>query len=221
MDEPGSMLDIVRESEGRELPDELAWSNGTKSYSQVEACVKDLLNLFGTHAGADMQYEGVQDTPRRVASMWVDELLAGYRMDARQFMTTFDAEGYDEMVIVTDIPFYSVCEHHMVPFHGAAHIGYIPDETIVGLSKLPRIVDMYSRRLQNQERITKQVVECIEELLNPKGVMCVMNAVHMCMCMRGARAAGSQTTTSKVTGIFKENDKGAKAEFLRLLEVRR
>jgi GTP cyclohydrolase IA len=115
-----------------------------------------------------------------------------------------------------------VCEHHMVPFHGLAHVGYLPDEgRIVGLSKLPRLVDMYSRRLQNQERITKQVAETLEQYLRPKGVMVVMRAEHMCMSMRGVAKAGAATTTSCVRGVFKDNDKGAKTEFLKLLEVRK
>jgi len=118
---------------------------------------------------------------------------------------------------VKDIPFYSVCEHHMIPFHGKAHIGYLPHDTIVGLSKLPRLIEMYTRRMQNQERITKQVAEELQTRLQPRGVMVVMEAEHLCMSMRGIQKAGAQTVTSYLTGVFKENDKGIKTEFLRLI----
>lgn len=137
-------------------------------------------------------------------------------MQPSQFLTYFDSEDYDEMIIVKDIEFYSFCEHHMLPFWGRAHIGYIPSKKILGLSKLPRLVEMYARRLQNQERLTKQIAETLMEELDPKGVGIVLEAKHFCMMARGVEKQQSSAITSTMLGIFRKNEK-TRAEFLRLI----
>ena len=148
----------------------------------------------------DPEREGLQDTPKRYAKFFKEFL------DAKPFnFTTFDSEGYDEMIIQTGIPFYSLCEHHMVPFFGRATIAYIPDKKIVGLSKLSRVLSHFSQNLQNQERITKQVAEFMEANLTPKGVGVSLTARHLCMEMRGVEKVGSETTTNFVTGEFRNN----------------
>ncbi len=161
---------------------------------------------------------GTDDTPSRVAKMWVDELCAGYAIDpAKLLERKFDREGYDGMVVVKDIPVTSVCEHHMVPFTGFAHVGYIPSDQVVGLSKLARVVDAYARRLQIQERLTEQVVSTIEEALKPLGVIVVIEAEHFCMTIRGVQKPGTRTCTSAVRGVFNSNLEGEKEEFFRLI----
>lgn len=158
-------------------------------------------------------HDGLADTPARAARAW-GELTAGY--DAQPDLTTFDAAGYDEIVVVRAIPFYSLCEHHLLPFHGVAHIAYLPGERILGLSKFSRLVDLYARRLQVQERLTMQIAAHLVDALRPRGVLVVLDAEHLCMTMRGVRAAGSRTTTSVVRGRFRESD-AARAEALDLL----
>ncbi|MCL1797624.1 MAG: GTP cyclohydrolase I FolE [Eggerthellaceae bacterium] len=156
--------------------------------------------------GEDPQREGLLKTPHRVAKMY-EEIFAGMNEDPRQhFETTFD-EHHEEMIIVRDMAFYSLCEHHLVPFFGKAHIAYIPrvDGRICGLSKLARLVDVYSRRPQVQERLTSQIADMLVEQLEPQGVIVVMEAEHMCMSMRGVKKPGSKTTTSAVRGLFERN----------------
>lgn len=161
---------------------------------------------------------GTDDTPARVGRMWVDELCAGYEVNPHQLMERqFDPDGYQGMVIVRDIPLTSVCEHHLVPFTGYAHVGYIPGESVVGLSKIARVVDAYARRLQIQERLTEQVVSVIDESLDPLGVAVVIEAEHLCMTIRGVQKPGTTTTTSAVRGVFNTNAEGEKEEFLRLI----
>lgn len=160
---------------------------------------------------------GTDDTPDRVARMYVNELCSGYEVDVPSIMRTFDNEGYDGMVTVRDIPLTSLCEHHLVPFVGYAHIGYFPNGRVVGLSKVARVVNAYSRRLQIQERLTRQICDAIEENLKPRGVMVVLEAEHLCMTIRGVQAPGTKTVTSAVTGHFKTNEDGEKDEFLRLI----
>jgi len=167
--------------------------------------------------GEDPKRPGLADTPNRVAQMY-KEICEGLHTDPREFLKVVPNETHDEMVIVKDIPLYSVCEHHMVPFHGKAHIAYIPEGgRILGLSKLARIVDMYARRLQIQERLTTQIAELLDEGLKPKGVMVVIEAEHLCMSMRGIKKPGAVTVTSAVRGGFRR-DPRTRAEAIALIE---
>lgn len=159
--------------------------------------------------------EGTEDTPGRAARAWA-EMTAGYFVDIEELLTTFDADGYDEMVIVKSCPVWSLCEHHLLPFHGIAHVGYIPGDAIIGLSKIPRIVDAFARRLQVQERLTAQIADTLEEHLKPKGVIVVVEATHLCMAMRGVGVHGSTTITSAVRGVLKDKPE-ARAEALNLI----
>jgi len=155
--------------------------------------------------GEDPDRPGLQRTPDRVARAY-DELLSGYRTDPVALVNdAIFEEHYDEMVLVRDIEFYSLCEHHMLPFIGRAHVAYIPNGRVIGLSKIPRIVDMFARRLQVQERLTRQVAEFLQTLLHPQGVAVVMEGVHMCSMMRGVRKHDSRMTTSTMLGSFREN----------------
>ncbi len=167
--------------------------------------------------GEDPEREGLQDTPRRVAKAWLTELATGYSDDPDNFMTEFENEGYDQMILVRDISFSSFCEHHMLPFIGKAHVAYIPKDHIVGLSKIPRLVNHFARRLQVQERLTAQVADALVEYLDPLGVMVVIEAEHSCMAIRGIQAHGATTTTSAVRGVFLDDKKQSKEEFLRLV----
>ena len=166
-----------------------------------------------TRIGEDPQREGLLKTPERVEKAW-RFLTSGYRQTLQEVAgdAVFAAEG-SEMVVVKDIEFYSMCEHHMLPFYGRAHIGYIPSTQILGLSKFARITDLYARRLQVQERLTTQIAEAVQELLNPVGVAVVLEGVHLCMAMRGVEKQNSSTTTSAMRGLFKE-DSRTRAEFM-------
>ena len=165
----------------------------------IQESIQRMLEAFGE----DPQREGLQRTPDRVARMY-EELLAGYRVDPVALVNDalFEVE-YDEMVIVRDIEFYSLCEHHMLPFIGRAHVAYIPRGRVIGLSKIPRVVDMFARRLQVQERMTRQVADFINELLHPQGVAVVMEALHLCSMMRGVRKHDARMTTSAMLGVFR------------------
>lgn len=167
--------------------------------------------------GEDPDREGLRQTPYRIAKAWLTELFAGYHEDPGEYMTDFDSEGYDELVIVKDIGFVSFCEHHALPFIGKTHVGYVPDGRIVGLSKIPRLVQTYAKRLQVQERMTAQIANTIEEYLKPRGVIVVIEAAHSCMIARGIKAVGSLTMTSAVRGVFADPARGARQEFLDLL----
>jgi GTP cyclohydrolase I len=165
----------------------------------IEAAVRDLLNAFGE----DPEREGLFRTPSRVAQMY-SELLAGYRTDPISMVNDAIFEiTYDEMVLVRDIEFYSLCEHHMLPFIGRAHVAYIPKGKVIGLSKIPRIVDLYARRLQLQERMTRQVADFLNELLNPRGVAVVLEGIHLCAMMRGVKKHDARMTTSAMLGLFR------------------
>ncbi len=165
--------------------------------------------------GEDTEREGLEKTPMRAAKA-MKFLTKGYEEDPKQILqSAMFSEDYNEMVIVKDIELYSLCEHHMLPFFGKAHIAYIPNGKIVGLSKIPRVVDVFSRRLQVQERLTEQVLDCINETLEPVGVGVVIEASHMCMMMRGVQKQNSTTTTSGFRGSFKETD--TRNEFLKLI----
>lgn len=165
--------------------------------------------------GEDPQRSGLIATPQRVARA-ILELTQGYRNDIESEISLFDAEGANQMVCQWNIPLYSLCEHHMLPFTGFAHIGYLPREYVVGLSKLKRVVDHFARRLQIQERLTKEVAEYLDGQVKPRGVMVVIEAEHMCMTMRGVQAPGTLTTTSALKGDYL-NDPGTKEEFFALL----
>ena len=181
---------------------------------RVKAAVAELLIAIGE----DPERDGLVATPDRVAAMY-EELFSGLHDDpARHLEVTFSAE-HDEMVMVRDIPFASLCEHHLVPFLGRAHVAYIPNEDgrITGLSKLARLVDGYARRLQVQERMTTEIADAIDEALTPRGVLVVIEAEHLCMSMRGIRKPGSSTVTSAVRGLFR-TDPSARAEAMRFID---
>jgi GTP cyclohydrolase I len=167
----------------------------------VEAAVTALL----TSVGEDVEREGLIDTPRRVARAY-EELLAGYRTDPMTLLNNalFDVE-YNDMVVVANIEFASLCEHHLLPFLGHAHVAYIPQNKVVGLSKIPRIVDLFARRLQLQERLTHQIADFINEVLQPQGVAVVMEGQHLCSLMRGVKKHDSNMTTSTMLGVFHHN----------------
>jgi GTP cyclohydrolase IA len=175
--------------------------------------IEDATRQILVAVGEDPEREGLLNTPRRVAKAY-DELLSGYRTDPAELINNaiFDVE-YDDMVIVRDIEYSSLCEHHMLPFIGRAHVAYIPNKKVIGLSKLPRIVDMFARRLQVQERMTRQVADFINEVLEPKGVAVVMDGTHMCSMMRGVKKCHSGMTTSAMLGVFREDDR-TRAEFM-------
>ena len=164
--------------------------------------------------GEDPERGGVQDTPDRVARMY-KEVFAGNGNDPVELVTVVKGADHDEMIMVKDIPLYSMCEHHLVPFTGKAHVAYIPNGKIVGLSKIPRIVDVYARRLQVQERLTEQIAEGLCRVINPSGVGVVIEAYHLCMMMRGVEKQNSKTITSALRGAFREDPK-TRDEFLRL-----
>jgi GTP cyclohydrolase IA len=165
----------------------------------IESAVLNMLHAFGE----DPEREGLKNTPNRVARMF-PELLSGYNADPMKLVNgaLFNVD-YDDMVIVRDIEFYSLCEHHMLPFIGRAHVAYIPRGQVLGLSKIPRVVDMYSRRLQVQERMTRQIADFIHDLLNPQGVAVVVEALHLCSMMRGVRKHDARMTTSTMLGSFR------------------
>lgn len=172
------------------------------SREEAEAAVRTLIRW----AGDDPTREGLLDTPKRVVKAY-RELFEGYDQDSSEILDKVfeDVAGYDDMVLVREIPFASHCEHHMVPFVGHAHIAYYPSDGVVGLSKLARLVDVYARRLQTQETMTAEIVEAMVNSLNPRGVAVMIEAEHMCMSMRGVRKHGSTTLTTRFTGVFKDD----------------
>jgi len=188
----------------------------TVDADRVARAVAELLAAIGEDPGRD----GLTDTPRRVASMY-EELFAGLSDDPSRHLTVTFAADHDEMVMVRDIPFASLCEHHLVPFIGRAHLAYIPaeDGRITGLSKLARLVDGYARRLQVQERMTTQIADAVETVLGPRGVLVVVEAEHLCMSMRGVKKPGTVTVTSSVRGLFR-SDAATRAEAMQFLHRR-
>ena len=196
-----------------EAADRPAPSSAGRGTARVEAAVREILSEIGE----DPDRQGLLGTPGRVHRMYA-ELTAGYHVDPDRLVNgaIFDV-NYSEMVVVRDIPFYSLCEHHLLPFFGTAAVAYIPDRRVIGLSKIPRIVEMYARRLQVQERMTQQIADFLMERLQPKGVGVVIEATHLCAVMRGVQKPGTIMTTSAVLGIFRANDK-TRAEFLAHLE---
>jgi GTP cyclohydrolase I len=178
----------------------------------IEKAVREIL----LEVGEDPDRQGLRDTPKRISSMY-KELTSGYSVSPRELVNgaIFD-EKYDEMVIVRDIKFYSLCEHHLLPFFGKCHVAYVPNGRIIGLSKIPRIVEVFSRRLQVQERMTVQIADFLADILNPEGIAVVVEAYHLCMAMRGVKKAEANMLTSSMRGVFKEDDR-TRSEFLRLI----
>ena len=180
---------------------------------RIAAAVREILFAIGE----DPDRDGLLDTPNRVARMYA-EICAGLHQEPSEHLATMFEADHDEMVMVRDIPMYSLCEHHLIPFIGKAHVAYIPNRSgnVIGLSKVARLVDGFAKRPQVQERLTRQVADALEEHLQPRGVLVVMEAEHLCMSMRGVRKAGSSTVTSSVTGIFRANV-ATRAEAMRFL----
>ena len=185
-----------------------------KEKKRLEEITEELLGLIGE----DSTRQGLIKTPERVAESW-KFLSQGYHQNLNEIINEaiFDESARD-MIIVKDIEFYSLCEHHLIPFYGKAHVGYIPNGKIIGLSKIPRIIDFYSRRLQVQERLTNQIATCIQDLLNPKGVAVIMEGRHFCMLMRGVQKQNSIASTSSMLGAFKDKST-TRNEFLKLVEI--
>jgi GTP cyclohydrolase IA len=183
--------------------------------ARIAAAVREILEAVGE----DPDRDGLLDTPARVARMYAEIFAGLHDTPDRHLKTTFEAQ-HDEMVMVRDIPIYSACEHHLVPFIGKAHIAYIPNENgrITGLSKLARLADVYARRPQVQERLTVQIADALEEVLEPRGALVVIEAEHLCMSMRGVRKPGSSTVTSAVRGLFKTNQ-ATRFEAMRLIST--
>jgi len=179
---------------------------------KIEHHIKEILKLVGE----DVEREGLLDTPARVTRMY-EEIFAGYEVDPRDALGVAFDENHEELVIVKDITYYSQCEHHMAPFFGKVHIGYIPSGKIAGLSKFARLVEAISRRLQVQERITTEIADIMDEVLMPHGVMVVVEGEHLCMCARGVKKPGSKTVTMATRGSFR-TDAAQRAEFLSLIK---
>lgn len=182
------------------------------NHEPIEQAVREIL----AHVGENPDREGLQRTPERVARMY-DEILAGYTVDPVALVNDalFNVE-YDEMIVVKDIEFFSMCEHHMLPFFGRAHVAYIPQEKVIGLSKIPRIVEMYARRLQVQERMTREIADLIAEVLDPLGVAVVVEGSHMCSMMRGVKKEHARMVTSAMLGCFRKSQK-TRNEFMQHL----
>jgi len=188
-------------------------------WEKGEAPAEDSVVRIIEAIGEDPTREGLIETPMRVIKSW-KELYKGYEESPEKILKVFDSEGYDQLVLLKDIELYSMCEHHMIPFIGKAHVGYIPNGKIVGISKLARLIEVFSRRLQIQERITDQVTDTLMRVLNPLGAGCIIEAQHLCMRMRGIKKQNSVMVTSSMRGVFLEDtEKGiaARSEFLRLL----
>jgi GTP cyclohydrolase I len=188
-------------------------TNELERKENIELAVRMIL----ANVGEDPYRQGLEGTPDRIARMY-SEVLGGYDVDIEKLINgaLFDV-AYDEMIVVKDIEFYSMCEHHMLPFFGRAHVAYIPTDKVVGLSKIPRIVEMFARRLQVQERMTRQIADTIDEILNPQGVAVVIEGNHMCSMMRGVKKQEASMVTSAMLGCFKNSDK-TRNEFLNHLK---
>jgi GTP cyclohydrolase I len=185
---------------------------GSIDKNKIEQAVRMILEAIGENP----EREGLLNTPKRVASMY-EEIFSGLEEDPRQQLQVSFTEYHDELVLVKDIPIYSMCEHHLLPFYGTAHIAYIPKGgKVIGISKLARVAEVYCKRPQLQERLTSQIADCINDTLNPWGVGVVISAEHMCMTMRGVRKPGSVTVTSAVRGVF-ESKASTRAEFYSLI----
>ncbi len=181
-------------------------------YYAVGMSIDEIIDIIGD----DPTREGLKDTSVRVVKSW-DELYSGYKVNVAEMFTVFEPEQYDEMVILKNVYFTSMCEHHMLPFSGAAHVAYLPNKKLVGISKLARVVDAYSRRLQNQERIASQVTAALMEHLQPHGAACVLEGKHFCMACRGVKQTEATMVTSALDGVFKYNQ-STRAEFFSLIK---
>jgi GTP cyclohydrolase I len=218
----------------KELDNELLWpnnlslhdedynGNGHKSHEEYHDIdkkenIEHAVRMILSNVGEDPDRQGLIGTPDRIARMYT-EVLGGYEMNLEKLVNgaLFDV-AYDEMIVVKDIEFYSMCEHHMLPFFGRAHVAYIPSEKVIGLSKIPRIVEMFARRLQVQERMTRQIADTVQEILNPQGVAVVIEGNHMCSMMRGVKKQEASMVTSAMLGCFKNSDK-TRNEFLNHLQ---
>ena len=213
------MVDEIETEIGEEPGRASSTIEGEGSDPDANGRVEDAVRHILLEIGEDPDRQGLAGTPERVHRMYT-ELTAGYHVDPERLINgaVFDVD-YSEMVVVRDIPFYSLCEHHLLPFFGTASVAYIPRGRVVGLSKIPRIVEMYSRRLQVQERLTQQVAQFLQDRLDPQGVGVVMEATHLCAAMRGVRKPGTIMTTSAVLGLFRTRDR-TRAEFFAHLERR-
>lgn len=187
-------------------------NTGSKNGDRIEKAVLEILKEIGE----DPERQGLQKTPERISKMYKD-LTSGYSVFPQEVVNgAIFEEKYDEMVIVRDIEFYSLCEHHLLPFFGKCHVAYIPNGKIIGLSKIPRIVEVFARRLQVQERMTVQIADFLDDILRPDGIAVVAEAYHLCMAMRGVKKADASMVTSSMRGSFKEDER-TRAEFLRLI----
>lgn len=186
--------------------------NNIISIQDLETYIKNIILSIGDNPNG----EHCKDTPKRVVKSW-KEIFGGYSKSPKEALgTTFKSDGYDQMVILKDIEMYSTCSHHMIPFFGKVHIAYIPGKRVVGLSKLARLVEVYSRRLQVQERLTDQIAKAMNDILKPKGVMVVIEAKHLCMCARGIQKQNSYMVTSSIKGLFRKQE--VRNEFLGLIK---
>jgi len=183
-------------------------------YFEKDNDIEDNLVRILEYLGENPNREGLKDTPKRIIKSW-EKLFGGYRQDIKDILTSFEDDRCDEMIILKNIEFYSTCEHHFLPFFGKCHIAYIPDKKIIGVSKLARILEMYARRLQIQERLTKQIADCIEDGLQAKGVMVIIEAQHFCMTSRGIEKQQSRMVTSAIRGSFNHSE--VRNEFLNLI----
>ena len=204
----------VVDQDGHEIkPVKLEFEDGPVLSAECKNVVAGAISTILDAVGEDPTRSGIAETPSRVARMY-DELLSGYKTDPVELLNNalFDVE-YDEMVVVKDIDFYSMCEHHMLPFYGHASVGYLPEDKVIGLSKIPRLVDMFARRLQVQERMTQQIATFLEDLIKPRGVAVVVEASHLCAAMRGVKKQRTRMVTSAMLGAFRDNP-STRGEFM-------
>lgn len=204
----------VAAQDGRKIKSaQFEFEDGPVLSAECKNVVAGAISTILDAVGEDPTRSGTAETPSRVARMY-DELLSGYKTDPVELLNNalFDVE-YDEMVVVKDIDFYSMCEHHMLPFYGHASVGYLPEDKVIGLSKIPRLVDMFARRLQVQERMTQQIATFLEDLIKPRGVAVVVEASHLCAAMRGVKKQRTRMVTSAMLGAFRDNP-STRGEFM-------